>query len=83
MATKVLFSVIHYPKVDNNWEEKDCSDRTWKNLTTLYHKTDVKATLKQKAKGNLEPFGGSALTQKCSNQAGSHVRHIPITMDNI
>ena len=53
-ATEDFLDVECYPKVGDNWEEKDCVDRTWGNCKVLCLKADAKALLKQKAKGHVE-----------------------------
>ena len=48
----------------------------------LYLKVDAKALLKQKAKGNVEQFGGSSLSQSGGSTGGGG-RPTPVTMDNL
>jgi hypothetical protein len=36
MVTETVLYVECYSKSDNNWEEKDCADRTWENLKVFY-----------------------------------------------
>ena len=36
MATEVFLGVKHYPKADDDWEEKDLVGGTWENWKGLY-----------------------------------------------
>ena len=49
MATEGVLNGKRYLKANNNLEEKDHTDRTWKNGKVIYFKVNAKALLKQKA----------------------------------
>ena len=62
MATDAFLDVERYSKANNDWEEKDHTNRTWKNWKALYLKAAAKALIKQKANGSVENFERSALS---------------------
>ena len=50
MATKAMLATERFLKVNNDWEDLDKAEHTWKKRKTIDHAAKLKDTLKKKAR---------------------------------
>jgi regulator of replication initiation timing len=74
IATNAMLTSEQFPRANEDWEELDPADQTWKKWKELYKGADRKARTKKQAAGGPGKFGGAnAATSGDGTKQGSGI----------
>ena len=77
IATSAMLISGQYPQANEDWEELNGCDKTWDAWKTLYRSASKKVSIKAKAAGGKDQFGGTA---NAATDVSDMNPHMPVSL---